>query len=51
MKKTLVFVFAAILAMSMATPAFAAKKHHKHHKKHHHHAAVAQQAAPEASKR
>jgi len=35
MKKVLVFLFTAALAMSMTTPAFAST--HKHHKKHHRH--------------
>lgn len=40
MKKSLVLLFAAVLALSVATPAFA--KTHKHHKKHHtHHSAKA----------
>lgn len=46
MKKSLVLLFAAVLALSVATPAFA--KTHKHHKKHkkHHHAAQMHKAAP-----
>lgn len=35
MKKSLVLLFAAVLALTVATPAFA--KTHKHHKKHHAH--------------
>jgi hypothetical protein len=46
MKKSLVLLFAAVLALSVATPAFA--KTHKHHKKHHahHHAKAHHKTAP-----
>lgn len=47
MKKSLVVLFTLILAMSLATPAFAAKRHHKHHKNHHHHHVAAMQQAPQ----
>ncbi len=47
MKKSLVLLFAAVLALGVATPAFA--KTHKHHKKHHaahHHAKAHHKTAP-----
>jgi hypothetical protein len=44
-KKSMALLFAAVLALSIATPAFA--KTHKHHKKHHHkHHAAATAPAP-----
>jgi hypothetical protein len=49
MKRTVVLLFAAVLALGVATPAFA--KTHKHHKKHHarHHAKVHHKTAPAAT--
>jgi hypothetical protein len=41
MKKFVIVMFAAALAMSMAMPAFAStNRHHKKLHKHHHHAAA-----------
>jgi hypothetical protein len=37
MKKTFGVILITVLALSLATPAFA--KHHKHKKHHHHHSA------------
>jgi hypothetical protein len=41
MKKILVLLFAAVLAISVATPAFAStynrhRRHHRHHRQQHH---------------
>lgn len=45
MKKSLVLLFAAVLALTVATPAFAnTHKHKKHHA--HHHAKKHHKAAP-----
>jgi len=45
MKKSLALLFAAVLALSMSTPAFA-KTHKHHHKKHHKHHVTRTHKAP-----